>query len=169
MTLRELFADIADAIREKDGSTGEIVASTFPVRIRAIQVGSGDIYVQVLRITSPPNKVAYEYNGFRRETFDSTGMTFEIDLKAFATTVTAPIPLENVAMAPTGPLEPDVEQIVCSFKFGGITVKAFQPITVTFAGPTWADLESINPTWQTLEGMFASWSELENYGNLTSA
>lgn len=32
-----LFEDIADAIREKDGSTGNIGAESFPARIRAIQ------------------------------------------------------------------------------------------------------------------------------------
>ena len=39
MALAELFTDIAGAIREKDGTTGAIVASTFPARIRAIPTG----------------------------------------------------------------------------------------------------------------------------------
>ena len=38
MVLADLFKDIADAIREKDGTTAEITASTFPARIRALQV-----------------------------------------------------------------------------------------------------------------------------------
>ncbi len=35
--LKPLFSDIANAIREKDGSTGTIPAETFPERIRGIQ------------------------------------------------------------------------------------------------------------------------------------
>lgn len=41
MTLRELFKLIADAIREKTGETGEIIAKDFPEKIAAIEVGSG--------------------------------------------------------------------------------------------------------------------------------
>ena len=36
MELKPLFQDIADAIREKDGTTEPIVAETFPERVRAI-------------------------------------------------------------------------------------------------------------------------------------
>lgn len=39
--LTTLFTDIADAIREKDGSSGTIQASTFPARIEAIPSGGG--------------------------------------------------------------------------------------------------------------------------------
>lgn len=39
MALAELFTDIADAIREKDGTTETIVANNFPARIQAIQTG----------------------------------------------------------------------------------------------------------------------------------
>lgn len=39
MTLTSLFTQIANAIRAKDGTTGNIVASTFPGRILAIQTG----------------------------------------------------------------------------------------------------------------------------------
>lgn len=39
MALEDLFGDIADAIREKDGTTGTIVANNFPARVRAIQTG----------------------------------------------------------------------------------------------------------------------------------
>lgn len=40
MSLRELFLNIANAIRQKDGSQEPIAASTFPERIMAIQAGS---------------------------------------------------------------------------------------------------------------------------------
>ena len=39
MALADLFTGIADAIREKDGTTDAIVASTFPARISAIPTG----------------------------------------------------------------------------------------------------------------------------------
>lgn len=39
--LNTLFTDIADAIREKDGTTATISASDFPARISAIVTGSG--------------------------------------------------------------------------------------------------------------------------------
>lgn len=39
MSLQQLFTDIADAIREKDGTTETIQASTFPARISAIPSG----------------------------------------------------------------------------------------------------------------------------------
>lgn len=42
MTLGELFAGIANAIRLKDGTTASIPATTFPERIRALSVGGGD-------------------------------------------------------------------------------------------------------------------------------
>lgn len=40
-TLRELFTDIADAIREKRGVASELVADNFPEEIRAITTTSG--------------------------------------------------------------------------------------------------------------------------------
>jgi len=39
MSLKSLFRDIANAIREQDGTTADIVASTFPERIRSIPTG----------------------------------------------------------------------------------------------------------------------------------
>ena len=41
MTLGELFAGIANAIRSKDGTTDRIPALTFPERIMAISGGGG--------------------------------------------------------------------------------------------------------------------------------
>ena len=40
-TLNSLFSDIADAIREKDGTQADIVADTFPARIENIPAGGG--------------------------------------------------------------------------------------------------------------------------------
>ena len=49
-TLTGLFSDIADAIREKDGSSASIVADAFPTAIRAIPSGGGgdDIIISLL-------------------------------------------------------------------------------------------------------------------------
>lgn len=57
MALTELFTDIANAIREKDGTTEAIVASTFPARIRAIPAGGGSS-------SNPPDPVEV-YNSTR--------------------------------------------------------------------------------------------------------
>lgn len=43
ISLVRLFTDIADAIRQKDGSTGTIIASEFPDRIAAIPSGGADL------------------------------------------------------------------------------------------------------------------------------
>lgn len=44
MTLTELFKDIADAIREKKGTTESIVAEDFPEEIESIETGSSVTY-----------------------------------------------------------------------------------------------------------------------------
>lgn len=48
MELKPLFKDIANAIREKDGSTADIVANKFPERIRGIPAG-GAVSDQFIR------------------------------------------------------------------------------------------------------------------------
>lgn len=59
MSLSTLFTGIADAIREKDGSTEPIVANDFPARIQAIPTGSQPGTpldpVQVYNSTRPPD------------------------------------------------------------------------------------------------------------------
>lgn len=56
-TLTSLFADIADAIREKDGSTAQIVADAFPAAVRAIPSG-GEVIVKTGKYTVASNKTA---------------------------------------------------------------------------------------------------------------
>ena len=46
-TLRSLFKDIANAIKEKDGTTDDIKASDFPERILNISV-SKDLFVEIV-------------------------------------------------------------------------------------------------------------------------
>ncbi|MBD5099233.1 MAG: hypothetical protein HDT35_06785 [Clostridiales bacterium] len=64
--------DIADAIREKDGTTEPIPANDFPERIRAIQ-GGGGIELESISIISPPAKTAYLVG----ERFDPAGMEIQ--------------------------------------------------------------------------------------------
>lgn len=46
--LKSLFSDIADAIREKSGAAGTIVADVFPDKIRQIPSGERTASVQIL-------------------------------------------------------------------------------------------------------------------------
>lgn len=63
MSLTTLFTDIADAIREKDGTQEDIVASTFPERIRAIPTGGGTVrLLRTLTITEPVESVWLDWN-----------------------------------------------------------------------------------------------------------
>ena len=64
--------EIADAIREKDGTTEPIPANDFPERIRAIQ-GGGGIELASISIISPPAKTAYLVG----ERFDPAGMEIQ--------------------------------------------------------------------------------------------
>lgn len=50
-TLTDLFEDIADAIRGKDGTSAQITASDFPTRITAIPSGGGGVPAEALVIT----------------------------------------------------------------------------------------------------------------------
>lgn len=43
MTLTDLFTNIANAIRSKDGTTASIVASTFATRILALDIADGNM------------------------------------------------------------------------------------------------------------------------------
>ena len=64
--------EIADAIREKDGTTEPIPANDFPERIRAIQ-GGGGIQLESISIISPPAKTTYLVG----EHFDPAGMEIQ--------------------------------------------------------------------------------------------
>lgn len=50
-TLTDLFEDIADAIRGKDGTSAQITASDFPTRITAIPSGGGGVPAEALVIS----------------------------------------------------------------------------------------------------------------------
>ncbi len=162
MELRPLFQAIAGAIREKDGSSEPIPAAEFPARIRAIPTAG--ILLRSLRITSPPAKTVYSYNGFGGETFDPAGMELEADLSAFDNSIALPIDPSYAAFEPSGPLTEGTRGVTVLFRFGAQTVTAGQPVSVQFRSPNWAELEEANFTWGDLEARFPTWDALENYG-----
>ena len=57
MALTDFFTKIADAIRQKDGTTEQIIASTFPQRILDIQSGGSDFESCELSIISNSESV----------------------------------------------------------------------------------------------------------------
>lgn len=61
-TLRDLFGDVADAIREKDGTSAEIVADDFPAHIRAIPSGSSGHKVFFINFNDSSDTGTFEHN-----------------------------------------------------------------------------------------------------------
>lgn len=123
MALTDLFNDIADAIREKDGTTAEIVANTFPDRIRAIPTGIGGVQLESITIINPPNKIYY-YAG---DVFDPTGMTVRAN---YSNGQSLYVNLSNLTFSPSGPLTSDTTSITVNFQWGIKMVSASQPISV---------------------------------------
>lgn len=68
-TLTDLFEDIADAIRGKDGTSAQITASDFPTRITAIPSGGGSIPAELLTLTGDTSYMFYngEWDWFLRD------------------------------------------------------------------------------------------------------
>lgn len=126
MALADLFNDIADAIREKDGTSAEIVASTFPARIRAIPTGIGGVQLESIAITAPPLKTAY-YSG---DVFDPTGMAV---YATYSNGQTMYVNHSNLTFDPSGPLEAGTTSITVKFQWGLKMASTFQEISVVSA------------------------------------
>lgn len=126
MALADLFNDIADAIREKDGTTAEITASTFPARIRAIPTGIGGVQLESIAITAPPLKTAY-YSG---DVFDPTGMAV---YATYSNGQTMYVNHSNLTFAPSGPLEEGTDSVTVNFQWGLKMASASQAISVVSA------------------------------------
>lgn len=118
--LAPLFDDIADAIRYKDGTTAEIVANTFPARIRGIPAGG--IQLSSISVTHPPNKTIYLIG----EAFDPAGMEITATYSNGATAV-----VTGFSYAPEGPLTESDTMITVSYMETGVTDTAEQSISVT--------------------------------------
>lgn len=64
MSIQENYLkEIADAIREKDGTTGSILAKEFPEKIRAIETGGGDNFAVPLRVNAINDSIVYAKKG----------------------------------------------------------------------------------------------------------
>lgn len=123
MALANLFNDIADAIREKDGTSAEIVASTFPARIRAIPTGIGGVQLESIAITAPPNKIYY----MAGEAFDPTGMAV---YATYSNGQTMYVNHSNLIFDPSGPVQEGTNSVTVNFQWGLKMVSATQPISV---------------------------------------
>lgn len=123
MALADLFNDIADAIREKDGTSAEIVASTFPARIRAIPTDLGGIRLESIEITEPPTKTVYAAG----EVFDPSGMVVYAN---FSNGQSMLVSHSDLAFDPSGPLEDGIDSVTVNFQWGLKLVSASQPISV---------------------------------------
>lgn len=124
-TLTNLFNDIADAIREKDGTSAEIVANTFPARIRAIPTGIGGVQLESIAITAPP----YRTNYVAGEIFDPTGMAV---YATYSNGQTMYVNHSNLTFDPSGPLEEGTTSITVNFQWGLKMVSATQPIVIIY-------------------------------------
>lgn len=112
------LAAIADAIRDRDGTTAPIPADDFPERIRAIP---GGIELQSIAITAPPAKTSY----LAGEVFDPAGMVVTAAYSNGAT-----LAATGYAVEPSGPLADGVTAVTVRYTEGGRSAAAAQPITV---------------------------------------
>lgn len=70
-TLKETFTNIADAIREKDGSTDKITPANMPQKIRDISSGSSQDSLKLLMDASPNiSKWFYDHGGLTSDLLD---------------------------------------------------------------------------------------------------
>lgn len=122
MSLKSLFFDIADAIREKDGTTEEIVASTFPDRVRSLQVEEdlGDLIS--IEIVRGPFKTVYANGG----TFDPSGM---VVLAHYENGKPQYVILEDLTFSPLT-LSSSTTKVTVSLSNNGKTVSVDQSIVV---------------------------------------
>lgn len=123
MALKDLFSSIADAIREKDGTTAEITASTFPDRIRAIPTGVGGVQLESISITTPPTKTEYLVG----DAFDPTGMVVQA---TFSNGQTMIVDNSNLTFDPSGELSVDTASVTVNFQLGLKMASASQSVTI---------------------------------------
>lgn len=123
MSLTSLFTDIADAIREKDGTTEDIVASDFPDRILAIPTVGDGVTVESITITAQPNKLNY-YAG---ETFDPTGMAVYAN---FSNGKSMYVNHSYLTFNPSDELQESDTSVTVSFQWGTDTVSVTQEIFI---------------------------------------
>ncbi len=160
MGLGELFSEIAQAIREREGSTAKVRASSFPARIRALPRSSG-IELKALRIVTPPAKKAYSGNCFAAEAFAPAGMTMQATVGDGGKSFVFPVTTGQVSFSPSGGLKAGTKTVKATLVFGGWSVSAAQAVTVSHRTPIWTELESACASWTRLEALAATWGAME--------
>ena len=121
-TLKELFDDSVDAIHEKDGLADGIAADDIPARIRAIPAG-GEVSLESIAITAPPNKVSYKTGSL----FDPTGMSVWAE---FSNGYGLYVNHADLAFDPAGPLEEGTQAVTVRFSWGGESAETVQAVSV---------------------------------------
>ena len=144
MELKPLFKDIADAIREKDGTTDGIKAASFPERIRAIPAGSGGIELESITVAAPPAATEYQAGEF----FDPTGLKVRA---VYTNGAARDIKDYTVTPSLSTPLTADDTKIVIRFTECGVTKVVEYPISVgvlpakkPLNDMTWADIRQVS-------------------------
>ena len=144
MELKPLFKDVADAIREKDGTTGGIKAASFPERIRAIPAGGGDIELESITVAAPPATTEYQSGEF----FDPTGLKVRA---VYTNGAARDIKDYTVTPSLSTPLTADDTKIVIRFTEYGVTKVVEYPISVDVLPPkkplndmSWADIRQVS-------------------------
>lgn len=122
MALADLFDDIAAAIRERDGTTAEIVANTFPARIRGIPAGG--IQLSSISVTTPPDKTKYLVG----ESFNPAGM---VVTAAFDNGATLEVDNSGLTFSPSGALAETDTAITISYTSGTVTATTQIAISVS--------------------------------------
>lgn len=113
------YSDIADAIREKNGTEETYTPAEMPEAIRDLDTGG--IKLASISITTPPTKTTYTAG----ETFSVAGMVVTAVYSNGATAAAT-----GYNFTPNGPLEDGVESVTIQYTEGGVTCSAVQPITV---------------------------------------
>lgn len=124
MELKPLFKDIANAIREKDGTTADIVANKFPERIRGIP--SGGIQLASITVTTAPDKIKY----FVGEAFNPAGM---VVTATFDNGATLQVNNSDLSFFPSGALAETDTAITISYTSGGVTVATQLQIIISIS------------------------------------
>lgn len=118
-TNNRYYAEIADAIRAKNGATDLYTPAQMAEAIRGISTGG--IQLVSIAITTAPTKLEYEDS----ELFDPSGMTIVATYSNGATrTVT------DYTYSPSGAMTSEVTAVTIEFTEYGVTATATQAITV---------------------------------------
>lgn len=139
MALEDLFTGIAGAIRQKDGTSGTIVANDFPSRILAIPSLEASGTLEYVSIDNPPYKTRYKVG----ESFDPTGMIVSAHLDDGENIV---LSSTSLVFLPPGPLAATDTQVTVSVTIGGVTKTAAQPVAVLSAFIVGVAWDASNPS-----------------------